>query len=282
MPIQVTCRHCLKRFNVSEKFAGQTGPCPSCKKPIEIPQADEQVVVHAPVDDAPKDSKGQSVLKPITRQETDVTRKGLLITIGSVIALLVLALMLRLAGSENSGLVYIRLLGAFALAAPLAWAGYMFLYDQECEPYRGPELRNRVLVTSGAYGLLWCIYAFVPSYVMELDAANEMSVIVFGISLMVMIVVGAIIAMATFELEFFSGVIHAALYVLVVAVAGWISGMIYFGQASENERPLTHRPAVIEDSQLSHWQAMKLPNIAAQDVAAQVSTATSKRAATIS
>ena len=168
------------------------------------------------------------------------------------------------------------------MAAPLAWAGYMFLYDQECEPYRGPELRNRVLITSGAYGLLWCIYAFVPSYVLELDAANEMSVIVFGVSLLVMIVVGAVITMATFELEFFSGIIHAALYVLVVAIAGWISGMVYFGQTTEKERPLTHHPTQIETPQPSNWTALEQPKVAAQTPAIQIPATTSHRAATIS
>ena len=31
MPIQVTCANCLKRFQVSDKFAGKTGACPNCK-----------------------------------------------------------------------------------------------------------------------------------------------------------------------------------------------------------------------------------------------------------
>lgn len=39
MPILVTCPGCKAQFNVSEKFAGKTGPCPKCKAPIKIPAA---------------------------------------------------------------------------------------------------------------------------------------------------------------------------------------------------------------------------------------------------
>ena len=84
MPIQVTCPKCFKRFQVSEKFAGKTGPCPNCKSQIKVPEASEEVVIHAPEDDAPKDRSGQSVLKPLKREETDVTRRGVFLTVASV------------------------------------------------------------------------------------------------------------------------------------------------------------------------------------------------------
>ena len=37
MAIQVLCSGCGSRFAVSDRFAGKTGPCPKCKKPITIP-----------------------------------------------------------------------------------------------------------------------------------------------------------------------------------------------------------------------------------------------------
>ncbi|NND99518.1 MAG: hypothetical protein HKN47_19560, partial [Pirellulaceae bacterium] len=98
MPIQVTCPKCLKRFQVSDKFAGKEGPCPNCKHVIKVPDASEEVVIHAPADDAPKDKSGKSVLKPITRQETDVTRNGLLITCGCILGVFGLAFGFRLTG----------------------------------------------------------------------------------------------------------------------------------------------------------------------------------------
>ncbi|MEM0926018.1 MAG: hypothetical protein AAGJ83_08275, partial [Planctomycetota bacterium] len=151
MPIQVTCRHCLKRFQVSDKFAGKSGPCPNCKKTIEIPKADEQVVIHAPKDDAPTDSTGKSVLKPIRRKETDVTRNGLLITSAAVAFVFLCAIVVRFMNLEGGSMLGAQIVGLLSLAPPLTWAGYSFLYDQEREPYVGPELRNSVLICSAIF-----------------------------------------------------------------------------------------------------------------------------------
>ena len=122
MPIQVTCRHCLKRFQVSDKFAGKSGPCPNCKKPIEIPKADEEVVIHAPDDGAPKARTGQSVLKPIERKETDITRRGLFATIGIIIAVFAFAFVFRLIETSGQAPLWAQLIGLIALAPPLVWA----------------------------------------------------------------------------------------------------------------------------------------------------------------
>lgn len=229
MPIQVTCRHCLKRFQVSDKFAGKTGPCPSCKKPIEIPKLEDQVVIHAPVDDAPKDSKGQSVLKPIKRQETDVTRLGLFLTIGAIVAVFAFAFIFRFTSEDGAAPIWARLVGLIALAPPLVWSGYSFLYDQEREPYVGPELRIRVAICSAIFAVLWCVYAFVPSYVLELDQAAQMSWTSFGITLCIMIALGALASAGTFELEYFSGVIHAGLYFIAIVLLAFTSGVTLAG-----------------------------------------------------
>ena len=233
MPIQVTCRHCLKRFQVSDKFAGKSGPCPNCKKTIEIPKLDEQVVIHAPRDDSPKDSTGESVLKPITRKETDFTKKGLLITVGIVVAVFAFAAGLRLTGDEGVAPFWAQLLGMIVLAPPLVWAGYTFLYDQEREPYVGPELRNRVLICSAIFAVTWVVYALVPSYVMELDDPSQMSWTVFGITLCVMIGLGALASSGAFELEYFSGVIHAGLYFVVIVLLAITSGVVLAGRTVE-------------------------------------------------
>ena len=249
MPIQVTCRHCLKRFQVSDKFAGKTGPCPSCKKPIEIPGLDEAVVIHAPVDDAPKDSKGVSVLKPIMRKETDVTKRGLFFTIGAIVTVFAFALIFRFTGQGGAAPFWAQLVGLIVLAPPLVWSGYTFLYDQEREPYVGPELRNRVLICSVIFAVLWCVYAFVPVYVFELDRASDMSWTVFGITLCVMIMLGALASAGTFELDYFSGIIHAGLYFIVIVLLALTSGVVLAGTGEDDDRDeelvfSIHRPSI--------------------------------------
>src|SRR5688500_2875242 len=75
MPLNVICPGCKKRFTVSEKFAGQKGPCPQCKTVIQIPEKQEDVVIHAPEGAGPKDSKGTAVLRPILRKDTTFSGK---------------------------------------------------------------------------------------------------------------------------------------------------------------------------------------------------------------
>ncbi|MCA9246062.1 MAG: hypothetical protein KDA42_03075, partial [Planctomycetales bacterium] len=74
MPIHVICPGCHARFSVSEKFAGKKGPCPKCKKEIQVPAATEEVKIHAPEHSevGAKSAGGKLVLKPIERQETKV------------------------------------------------------------------------------------------------------------------------------------------------------------------------------------------------------------------
>lgn len=229
MPIQVTCPKCFKRFQVSDKFAGKSGPCPSCKHQIKVPEKGEEVVIHAPEDDAPKDRSGQSVLKPIRRRETDVTRRGLIITFVSVLGVFGLATVARFQFVEAGVPLWLQFLGLVALAPPLVWAGYQFVYDSELEPYRGTELLTRVLVLSAIYAALWAVYALAPVYVLELDRAAEMSYTAAGITFCLMLAAGATAAVATFEVEFVGGLTHAGLYLISVVLLALVSGVTLAG-----------------------------------------------------
>lgn len=228
MPIQVTCPSCFKRFQVSDKFAGKTGPCPNCKKQIKVPEKDEEVVIHAPEDEAPKDKSGKSLHKPIERIETDVTRKGMLMTGGAVLAAVAFSVGFRMTGGLP---IWGAVVGAILLAPPLVWAGYSFVQEAELEPYRGEELRNRVLIVSAAFAALWLLYAFVPTYVTETDSPSQMSFLAFGIIFSIMLVVGAFASVGAFELEFFSGLAHCGLYLIATMVLALISGMTLAGGA---------------------------------------------------
>src|SRR5437763_17163113 len=95
MAIDVTCPSCHTRFQVSEKFAGKSGPCPKCKTTIKIPEKKDEVVIHAPEVSGPKDSKGQAVLKPISRVEVRLRSTQIATIVGSVVLVLIVALVLR-------------------------------------------------------------------------------------------------------------------------------------------------------------------------------------------
>lgn len=248
MPIQVTCRNCLKRFSVSDKFAGKKGPCPNCKKTIEIPKADEEVVIHAPPDDAPKDSTGQSVLKPIERKETDVTRKGLIITIVTVVTIFGFAAALRFVG-DGSAPLWTQIIGLLVFAPPLIWAGYSALYDQEREPYVGPELRNRVLICSAIFPNIWVVYAFAPAYLLDLDQASHMSWTMFGITLCAMIGLGGLASAACFDLDFMMGVLHSGMYFIGILLLAIVSGVTLAGEdarAPDDFTPSENQPVAMK------------------------------------
>jgi hypothetical protein len=180
------------------------------------------VVIHAPEDGAPKDRTGRSILKPLKRTETDVTRQGLFITIGSILAAVGIAIGFRLTGGAP---LWAAIAGAILVAPPLVWAGYSFVRDSELAPYTGAELRNRVLILSGILAALWLVYAFVPSYLNDLASPSEMSFLWFGIILCVMIGLGALASAASFELEYTSGLAHAGLYFIATMALALLSGI---------------------------------------------------------
>jgi len=220
MPIPVTCPKCLTRFSVNEKFAGKKGPCPKCKNEITIPELTEQVVIHAPPDAAPKDSKGQSVLKPIKRKEAKFSRALILGSVGGVLGAILLALGMRFTGGTP---IPLRIIIALAVAPPLVRFGYAISRDSELEPYVGRELWNRVWIISAVLAATWLIYVFITPYVLDIDYASEMGLLASGISLVVMLAFGSVAAMAAFELEFFGGMIIAGVYVaatLLLAILG--------------------------------------------------------------
>jgi hypothetical protein len=69
------------------------------------------------------------------------------------------------------------------------------------------------------------VYAFVPSYINDLESPNEMSFMWFGIIFCVMMGLGALASVACFELEFGSGLAHAGLYFVVTMVLALLSGI---------------------------------------------------------
>lgn len=213
MAIQVTCPGCKKRFEVSDKFAGQEGPCPSpnCTTKIKIPAAGESVVVHAPETYGPKGATGKAILKPITRKEirfSPLVAGGvglsILIVIGAAIAV-------RLSGSPLSS--PLLLLGSLILAPALALAGYVVLRDNELEPFRGKELMIRMLPSTIVCPLLWILYFIVPGYL----GLDQTGVGYIAMMIPVTLAIGGFASHCALELDYLSSAMHYGLYLVVTA-----------------------------------------------------------------
>lgn len=222
MPIQVTCPGCLKRFQVNDKFAGKTGPCPSCSKPITIPSKNEEVVIHSPENEGPKDSKGRPVFKPIQREETKVTLPMALVAGGMSLISLVVALAVRFTADEPpTGLL---VLGTIFLAPPLVLVGYWFLRDDELDGFHGKELIVRTAILSAIFMVTWGIYAVVPKYIGSYQSLAEVDLLSIAIVLPIMIGLGAVASVLTMELEGLQGVLHYLLYFAVTLILALVMG----------------------------------------------------------
>jgi len=220
MPINVVCPGCKKRFAVSDKFAGKKGPCPKCKTIIQVPEKGEEVVIHAPEDFGPKDSKGRAVLKPIARKETKVSPVVTGVIVVSIVVVLVVAWMFR--SPEGEVPTILLIVGAFGLAPPLAWAGYAFLRDDEFEPFQGRELWVRVGACSLVYALLWGLIPLIAGYGLRLE---ELELIHMAFIAPVLIGLGAFTAYVSLDFDFGMGALHYGLYLTVTVLLRLILGL---------------------------------------------------------
>ena len=87
MAISVVCSKCRARFNVSDKFAGQTGPCPKCKNPIVIPKP-AAVTIHEPERPATSSKAGRIPTAPIVFKEESPSPVTITLIIVGLLSLL--------------------------------------------------------------------------------------------------------------------------------------------------------------------------------------------------
>jgi len=220
MAIRVVCTQCRASFNVSEKFAGRTGPCPKCKATITVPSESEQVEVHAPSDFAGggRDAAGKLVLKPIAREETRFSPARLGAVAGGIVG--VLALTWVLGGVLSSSLL-LRAVGLLLIAPAVCVGAYGFLRDDEREPYRGGELWIRAAIVGLAYVILWGVFAYVsgPSGMMT----GELWEWLFFAP--VFLAIGGLMPTVALDLDYGNGFFHYAFFVLVTLVLRATAGM---------------------------------------------------------
>ncbi len=223
MPIQVTCPSCHARFKVSEKFAGQTGPCPKCKNKIRIPLASEEVVIHADEDFGPKDASGRGVLKPVEREETAASPVAIVGIVAACLVVLIVTFVLGRAYRDSGDGVPLVFLGVGAalLGPPLAVAGYGLLRDQELAPFRGASLWMRATVCGLVYAALWAAYWYVKSQLFE-GEIEIFQLVFIGPAL---VAAGGVASLASLELDYTSGMLHYGLYLLVTGMLRLLVGL---------------------------------------------------------
>jgi hypothetical protein len=253
MPIRVTCPGCHVRFNVSEKFAGREGPCPKCKVVIRIPDKTEEVTIHAP-EVVSKDKIGTpGDLKPIRRRETELSGVQITLIVGIIVLFLVSALAFRFmvpGVKPDQGEIFAWVMVTL-LAVPCAFAGYTFLRDQERGSFLGRELWIRVAIAAAVYVLLWgsmwlSYYAF----------NNEWGSTTWFAAATFMLLAGGGVAMAAFDFEYLTGLLHYGMYFSCCLIARSAAGIGLFPGSSEvnsTQNTVEKTTAFIQQLGLENW-----------------------------
>jgi hypothetical protein len=218
MSIIVVCPGCLKSFKVSDKFAGKTGPCPNCKRTLQVPTKESEVKVHTPEAFAGggKSTSGKLVTKPIARVNAKLKPVATAIMVASVVCVLIVTWVLGRAELLNS--ILFRTIGLLLVSPPLTIAAYEVLRDDEFEPYRGTGLYLRSSACGVAYMALWGVFAVLSPHIVTGEVWNWFFVLPF-------VAIGALVPMGAFDLEFGDGVFHYGFYLVATVVLRWAAGM---------------------------------------------------------
>jgi hypothetical protein len=231
MAILVVCSGCKARFQVSDQFAGKSGPCPKCKAVIKIPGKTEEVKIHGGEDFSRggRDAAGKLVLKPIARQETRFNTKTAPLIGGFAVLSVAVAWFGGGFLRQETLVAYLaRALGLAIVSPALIIGAYTFLRDDELEAYSGQAMRLRVAICTLAYIVLWGAFGYATERLITGEIWNWLYV---GPPFFV---VGALVALACFDLDFGNGFFHYSFYVLLTIGLRWIAGMPWPWQVVTN------------------------------------------------
>jgi hypothetical protein len=218
MAIQVICPSCRSTFTVSDKFAGRTGPCPKCKKPITVPSdAVKEVKIIGPEEEAAR--PGRVPATPIVFVEHHVSRVAYVAVAVGAAAMMVLAVAARMVWGPGQAPAWVLGAAACVVAMPCAWLGYQIVRDRDLEPYFGRSLILRTAICGAVYAALWFVKGFLPP-----DLTNDMWPWVYLAP--PFLVAGALAALATLDLDWGTGVAHYSLYVMFTALLRWLAGFM--------------------------------------------------------
>ena len=217
MSIIVVCPGCLKSFKVSDKFAGKTGPCPNCKRTLQVPTKESEVKVHVPEAFAGggKSASGKLVTKPIAHINVKLKPVAIAVLVAAVVIVLVGTWFLGRAGFLDTIAVAAGLL---VISPLLAVAAYEMLRDDEFEPFRGRSLYLRSAACGWVYALLWGVFAILSPNIVTGEVWNWFFILPF-------IGVGALVPMGAFDFEYGDGIYHCGSYLVATLLLRWVAGM---------------------------------------------------------
>ncbi len=223
MAISVVCSGCKTRFNVSDQFAGRTGPCPKCKKLIKIPQrAAGEVTIQEPEPPTGSPSTTRMPTAPIIFKEDTVSLLSIVSVAIVVLGSLFLSILFRYTWGPGNTPTAILVAGAILFSFPCAWCGYWILRDREIPPLHGTSLATRSLICAVIYSSLWGVHSFLPVEQMAEEYWQWLFVgPILGFA-------GALAAFTSLDFDWGTAFAHFSLYVIFTASLRWILGFPAF------------------------------------------------------
>ena len=220
MSIIVVCPGCRKSFKVSDKFAGRSGPCPKCKRTLQVPEKSQEVKVHAPEEfvGGGRGTTGKLVIKPVAFTPVRLQPVTATFIAAAVLAVLAITWVGGRAGLFES--MVATAVGLLAVSPPLVVAAYMVLRNDELEPYRGLTLYVRSTLCALAYVALWGLFTLLVSSGV---ITGDLWIWLFVAPPFVM--AGGLFALATLDLDFGDGLFHYGFYLLATIILRWAAGL---------------------------------------------------------
>ena len=232
MSLHVICPGCLKRFQVSLRFAGMKGPCPNCGTVIDIPK--ESVKIHS-TDDIPgaddeksgKTKSGKTLHRPIPRldMEFDPVAAGRY-SLG-VLSVLLLAFLLGCIPIYDTLRSLIGILGLCLIAFPLALFGYHTLQDRELMfNFVSEELYRRTGLVAAGYVILWLtLECFLGATRADMYVSWFYFAVIAGLA--------TLLAIPLLAIKLQNAFLHYCLFSFSVILCRFLLGLGWFWQSSE-------------------------------------------------
>jgi len=214
MAIDVICSGCLKRFQVSDQFAGRSGPCPGCKTVITIPTLEDQLVIEES-EHKPGSPGAHTKIDGIARRVGFFQRFEVITLCSLFASAAFVAVLTRILHSDPDGDFTVTTgflfgLGLVLLSLASSVLGYGVLKDSEVEAFD----RRTTIIRSAITATIYCLLAsaFVTAALLLEDPADPRTLIltIVGVACLV---IASFAPTVLYEMELMQGGLHVAVMI---------------------------------------------------------------------
>jgi len=228
MAIDVICSGCFKRFQVSDQFAGRSGPCPGCKTIISIPTLDDQVVIEEP-DYKPGAAGAHTKIDGIRRRVGVFRRLEITVLCALFGCSAFLGILSRLFRNESAVEFTFTTGALFGVGIVLSSVGscllgYGVLKDSEIESFD----RRTTFIRSIIAGVIYCLIAAVfVTTALLMDPHDTSRVLILTVVGIACFAIASFVPMVLYEMEIIQGVLHVGIMISIASVFCLLAGNLH-------------------------------------------------------